>query len=190
MDDLAPVSALDDDAPHAGTFPAAKSSLKWLHRASAILAAGLICGLLAAMFSISAAALLFSTVLSEHIAVAIGICLLGTIALNCLIALFSSCPGMLSVTQEVTVVTLAVIATSIHMAMSGAHAEADILATIIVMIGLATSVTGIALFAMGSFRLGRLIRFIPYPVIAGFLAGMGWLIVTGAPIELLPFEDV
>ncbi|MEM7615703.1 MAG: SulP family inorganic anion transporter, partial [Pseudomonadota bacterium] len=64
--------------------------------------------------------------------------------------------------------------------MSGAHAEADILATIIVMIGLATSVTGIALFAMGSFRLGRLIRFIPYPVIAGFLAGMGWLIVTGA----------
>ena len=50
MDDLAPVSALDDDATHAGTFLAAKSSLKWLHRASAILAAGLICGLLAAMF--------------------------------------------------------------------------------------------------------------------------------------------
>ncbi|WP_300012302.1 SulP family inorganic anion transporter [uncultured Roseobacter sp.] len=158
---------------------------QWLTDLPAILSAGLICGLLTAMFAISAAALLFSSVLSTHITLAIGICLFGTIVLSLVIALFSSCPGMLSVTQEVTVVTLAVIAASIHGTMFAAHSEADILATIIVMIGLATALTGAALFAMGTFRLGRLIRYIPYPVLAGFLAGMGWLIVSGAMAVVL-----
>ncbi|MEO1159406.1 MAG: SulP family inorganic anion transporter, partial [Pseudomonadota bacterium] len=145
-----------------------------------ILAAGIICGLLAVMFSISAAALLFSGDLSEHVTVAIAVCLFGTIVLSCVIAVFSSCPGMVSVSQEVTVVALSVIAMSIHAAMAGVRSEADIVSTIVVMIGLATSVTGLCLLAMGIFRLGRLIRFIPYPVIGGFLAGMGWLIVVGA----------
>ena len=153
---------------------------QWLTDLPAILSAGLICGLLTAMFAISAAALLFSSVLSAHITLAISICLFGTIVLSVVIALFSSCPGMLSVTQEVTVVTLAVIAASIHSTMFAAHKETEILATIVVMIGLATALTGVTLFAMGAFRLGQLIRFIPYPVLAGFLAGMGWLIVSGA----------
>ncbi|WP_281928001.1 SulP family inorganic anion transporter [Roseibium album] len=179
-----------DDHAHAEAFAEETSSpsvagAHWLTDLLAILSAGLICGVLTAMFAISAAALLFASVLSAHITLAIGICLLGTIVLSVVIALFSSCPGMLSVTQEVTVVTLAVIAASIHGTMSAAHSEAEILATIIVMIGLATTVTGAALLAMGVFRLGRLIRFIPYPVLAGFLAGMGWLIVSGAMAVIL-----
>ncbi|WP_299961635.1 SulP family inorganic anion transporter [uncultured Roseobacter sp.] len=177
-DKTAPAGALHT-APHDAPSPFAART-RWWHHIPAVLAAGLICGLLAAMFSISAAALLFSTVLGEQITLAIGICLFGSIVLSIVIALFSSCPGTVSVTQEVTVVTLAVIAASIHATMFAAHGEAEILATIVVMIGLATSITGLALFVMGTLRLGRLIRFIPYPVIAGFLAGMGWLIVAGA----------
>ncbi|MCV3272091.1 SLC26A/SulP transporter family protein [Roseobacter sinensis] len=171
------------DATHAPAdqeFPTPEAQTHWLRNLPAILSAGLICGVLTAMFAISAAALLFSTVLSTHITLAIGICLFGTIVLSAAIALFSSYPGMVSVTQEVTVVTLAVIAASIYGRMSGTHSEAEIIATVIVMIGMATTLTGVALFAMGKLRLGRLIRFIPYPVLAGFLAGMGWLIVAGA----------
>ncbi|GFE50839.1 sulfate transporter [Roseobacter cerasinus] len=191
MDDHAQAEALGEDArgdlaaserrgPAAQEVIGSASGAQWLSDLPAILSAGLICGMLTAMFAISAAALLFSSVLSSHITLAIGICLFGTIVLSVVIALFSSCPGMLSVTQEVTVVTLAVIAASIHGTMFAAHSEAEILATIVVMIGLATALTGATLFAMGVFRLGRLIRFIPYPVLAGFLAGMGWLIVSGA----------
>ena len=32
---------------------------------------------------------------------------------------------------------------------------------------------------LGTFRLGNLARFIPYPVIGGFLAGTGWLLMKG-----------
>ncbi len=176
-DGIQPVGAhvTDDDGaitPRTGAFG--------VSQVFSVLAAGIICGLLAVMFSVSAAALLFSGELREHITVAIAACLFGTIVLSCVIAVSSSCPGMVSVSQEVTVVALSVIAMSIHATMAGVRSEADIVATIVVMIGLATSVTGLCLLAMGIFRLGRLIRFIPYPVIGGFLAGMGWLIVVGA----------
>jgi SulP family sulfate permease len=33
---------------------------------------------------------------------------------------------------------------------------------------------------LGWFKLGSLIRYIPYPVVGGFLAGTGWLLVSGA----------
>lgn len=43
----------------------------------------------------------------------------------------------------------------------------------------ATLATATALFALGWGRLGKLVRFVPYPVMAGFLASTGWLIITG-----------
>jgi SulP family sulfate permease len=33
---------------------------------------------------------------------------------------------------------------------------------------------------LGRFKLGTLIRYLPYPVVGGFLAGTGWLLVSGA----------
>jgi SulP family sulfate permease len=39
--------------------------------------------------------------------------------------------------------------------------------------------TGLLFILMGQFKLGSLVRFLPYPVIGGFLAGTGWLLVTG-----------
>jgi SulP family sulfate permease len=32
---------------------------------------------------------------------------------------------------------------------------------------------------LGYFKLGRIVRFLPYPIIGGFLAGSGWLLVQG-----------
>ncbi|NIA69918.1 SLC26A/SulP transporter family protein [Pelagibius litoralis] len=146
----------------------------------ASLTAGVICGLLVVVFSISDAALLFNGALSGYVAVGIGLCLFSSAVLAAIIACSSSHPGMIGLSQEVTVVTLAVIAASMHTAMEGLRSEREMLVTIVVAIGLATSFTGLCLLALGVFRLGRLIRFIPYPVIGGFLAGMGWLIVQGA----------
>ncbi len=39
--------------------------------------------------------------------------------------------------------------------------------------------TGVTFLVIGSFRLGNLARFIPYPVVGGFLAGTGWLLFRG-----------
>jgi MFS superfamily sulfate permease-like transporter len=45
---------------------------------------------------------------------------------------------------------------------------------------LSTFLTGAFLYLVGRFRMGRWIRFIPYPVIGGFLAGTGWLLARGS----------
>jgi SulP family sulfate permease len=43
---------------------------------------------------------------------------------------------------------------------------------------IATLMAGVMLFAMGAFRLGRLIEFIPHPVTTGFTAGIATVIAT------------
>jgi SulP family sulfate permease len=47
-------------------------------------------------------------------------------------------------------------------------------------IAVVSVITGVFLFLLGRLRLGNLIRYIPYPVIGGFLAGSGWLLVRGS----------
>ena len=42
-----------------------------------------------------------------------------------------------------------------------------------------TLLTGVTFFVIGTFRLGNLVRFVPYPVVGGFLAGTGWLLAKG-----------
>ncbi len=38
---------------------------------------------------------------------------------------------------------------------------------------------GVVFLWLGSRRRGDLIRFVPYPVVGGFLAGTGWLLFKG-----------
>jgi SulP family sulfate permease len=52
-------------------------------------------------------------------------------------------------------------------------------------LAIATILAGLMLLAMGFFRLGNLIKFIPYPVIAGFTSGIAVIIFTGQIKEFL-----
>lgn len=56
----------------------------------------------------------------------------------------------------------------------------SLLANIGITLVLSALFSGIALVLLGHFRLGRAIRFVPYPVVAGFLAGTGWLLMAGS----------
>lgn len=55
----------------------------------------------------------------------------------------------------------------------------DIFAPVMILIALTTVTTGVFLWIIGAFRLGNAIRYIPYPVIGGFLATTGWLLISG-----------
>ncbi|MCA8971082.1 MAG: C4-dicarboxylic acid transporter DauA [Planctomycetes bacterium] len=55
---------------------------------------------------------------------------------------------------------------------------------------LATLMAGVILTLMGLARLGRLIQFVPYPVVTGFTAGIGLVIATGQVKDLLGLEGV
>ena len=55
----------------------------------------------------------------------------------------------------------------------------DIFLTVVAATLVVTVLCGVVFLVIGRFRLGGLIRFVPYPVVGGFLAGTGWLLFKG-----------
>ena len=51
--------------------------------------------------------------------------------------------------------------------------------TVLVLLVGSTLVTGVVYLVLGFFKLGGFVRFLPYPVLGGFLAGTGWLLTVG-----------
>ncbi|HEX6263822.1 MAG TPA: SulP family inorganic anion transporter, partial [Actinomycetota bacterium] len=74
-------------------------------------------------------------------------------------------------------VLMAIVSTSAVSHATGSPQDVFLSAIAAVMV--ATVVCGVVLLVMGTRRRGDLIRFVPYPVVGGFLAGTGWLLVRG-----------
>lgn len=60
-----------------------------------------------------------------------------------------------------------------------ARSDAVQVGDVFVLLALTTLVTGIAMWAIGHFRLGALVRYMPTTVVGAFIAGTGWLLFKG-----------
>ena len=143
------------------------------------LTSGALIGLTEVIFSLSLGSLIFSGDLAPFLPYGIGIALATATIMLMVTALTSSVPGVMGSTQDTTSVVLAVIAAALIGTLSAAGPQ-EKLATVLVAISITTLLTGLFLLTLGAFRLGKLVRFIPYPVVGGFLAGTGWLLVQGS----------
>ncbi len=144
------------------------------------LTAGLISGMLSVILAISFAALIFSGDLASHVANGIGLALFGALAIGLVVAATSSYPGTIAGTQDSPAAILALVAVAIANGMQTSATPEAIFATVVAAIALTSLLTGAFFLALGRFKLGNLMRFLPYPVVGGFLAGTGWLLVQGA----------
>jgi SulP family sulfate permease len=136
--------------------------------------------LLEIVLAVSFAALIFSGDLNAFVADGIGLALVGAAICGLFVALLSSLPGTVSGNQDVPAAIMATAAAGIVGGMPADASSDEIFATIITAIILTTLLTGAFFWALGRFKLGALVRFLPYPVIGGFLAGTGWLLISGA----------
>ncbi|MBI2584311.1 MAG: SulP family inorganic anion transporter, partial [Rhodospirillales bacterium] len=150
-----------------------------LDRIMPALVAGFVAATVVVIYAVSFAALVFSGSLQPHLGVGIGIALFSAVVVGAAMALGSSYPGAIGTPQDIPAVTLGVIATEIAAAMAGKAAGAEIVATVVAAVALSSLAMGAVFYAFGRFRLGRLIRYIPYPVIGGFLVSVGWFLVRG-----------
>jgi SulP family sulfate permease len=144
------------------------------------LAAGLVTGVIAVTIATAFATLVFAGDLSGHIPRGIGLMLCGTIVIGSLTALLSSLPGLVAGLQDSAVAILALVAASIAQTMPASATPQETFTTIVVAIALASFLTGGTFLLLGQFKLGNLIRFIPYPVVGGLLGGTGLLLALGA----------
>lgn len=143
------------------------------------LSLGLVVGALDIAFEVSFAALIFSGDLSGYMARGIGMTLFAAMVVSLVMAVTSSLPGVVALPQDSPAALLAVAAAAILASMPATATAESTFFTIVATIALASLVSGLFFLLLGQLRQGNLVRYIPYPVIGGFLAGTGWLLFNG-----------
>lgn len=142
------------------------------------LAAGLVTGIIGLIRAISYGSLIFSGVLAMHLPTGLGMAVFSTAIVTGLVGITSTLPGMIATPLAAPTAILAIMSAAIAQELAGAE-PAEILSTVLVAIAITALLTGALLLALGVFRQGERIRFIPFPVIGGFMAGTGWLLTKG-----------
>ncbi|MGZ8652770.1 MAG: SLC26A/SulP transporter family protein [Actinomycetota bacterium] len=156
----------------------------------ASLAAGVIIGAVEAVLAIAFAAFVFGGYLVDRLADGIGLYLVAAALTLAILAWRAGRRGVVGSVQDAAAAVLAVVAstTAFKAAEIARVAQAtglhdyeapDVFLTVIAATLVVTVLCGIVFVALGTFRLGNLVRFVPYPVVGGFLAGTGWLLFKG-----------
>lgn len=139
---------------------------------------GLVAATQAIFLQVSLSALIFSGSSHDVAAQGTGLLLFGSLVIVLSLALTSSCPTSIAYVQEAPVSFLGVSVALLSAQMPTASAE-QFFANVVAITLTSTVFTGICFWLLGRFNLGRLVRFIPYPVVGGFLAGTGCFLVNG-----------
>ncbi|XPV76073.1 MAG: SulP family inorganic anion transporter [Desulfovibrio sp.] len=141
------------------------------------LAIGLINGIVCVIVAVSFSAMIFSEALTPLAPRASGLIIFGAFIMNLMMVLFSRIKTNVSLPQDAPAATLTS-AIPIGSALL-VFSPNDAYMTMIGILFLSSLTTGISLWCIGRFKLANLFRFIPYPVVGGFLAGSGWLLCSG-----------
>ena len=150
-------------------------------RIAPTLTAGAVVGVVEVVFASSFAALLFGGRLSERIADGVGLNVGAAALILVVVALQSGRAGVVGSTQDSTAAVLAVVAGGIVARVAD---PTTAFLTVVAVITVSSVLSGAILMLLGTLKLGGLVRFIPYPVVGGFLAGTGWLLAKGS-IEVM-----
>lgn len=132
-------------------------------------------GLDAIGFAIALGSLMFAGELSQGLGMAVTGALVCTILLSLFVGWRSNLKISMACAQDVGA---AILAASLAGAVSSVSPGSK-LATAFAIVAAATLATGVILFATGHFRAGRLVRFFPLEVLAGFMASTGFLLLIG-----------
>jgi sulfate permease, SulP family len=160
-----------------------RGATSWLFTVSA----GLIIGAVEAVLAMAFAALVFGGLLAGRMPDGIGL-YMGAAALT--LAFLAWRAGTRSVVGSVQDAPAAVLGVVAGIAAAKAKDLAtiarqaglkdydapDVFLTVVAATMVLTVLCGIVFLVLGRKRLGSLVRFVPYPVVGGFLAGTGWLL--------------
>ena len=141
------------------------------------LIAGIVNGIIFVVSAMALGALIFTGELSSYLPQGIGILLFGSLIFALFSAVTASYPIIISAPQDIPIAILALMTTTIVATSGSGWSSQEQYEFIFVTIGLSSVLVGLFFYILGKFKLGKLVRFIPFPVVGGFLAGTGWLIV-------------
>lgn len=141
---------------------------------------GAAASVLTVTFGLSYALLIFAGPLSPFLAYGIAATFISSAVLAAIVALGSSLPFAIAAPDSSTAAVTGILAASLVERVVAANPAAPLLSPVLITLGLSTVLTGVALCGLGLTRMGRAIRYVPYPVVGGFLGATGLLILMGA----------
>ena len=130
-------------------------------------------------FGLSYSVLIFSGPLSEYLPYGIAATFIATAIIAIVVALGSTFPIAVGGPETSTAAVTAILATSVVEHITATDPSAHLLGPVPHTLTAATIITGLALCSLGLTRIGRAIRYVPYPVIGGFLGATALLIALG-----------
>lgn len=133
----------------------------------------------------SYAGLIFRGQMAGYFAAGLAIVLVSEIVTILITALFSSDHATQVVPQSPTAVIQGLIAASVIAALPAEMPPETQFATVFLVIALSSVLAGAFVALLGMARAGDLIRYIPYPIVGGFMAGLGWLIFNAGFMVLV-----
>ncbi len=139
--------------------------------------AGMISSIIIIVSAMALSALVFTGELSPYLSQGIGILLLGSLIFALFSSITSRFPTAISAPQDIPIAILALMAANLMSNPALSLDSEEMFQFIFVTIGFTSFLIGIFFYLLGQFKLGKLVRFIPFPVVGGFLVGTGWLIV-------------
>jgi sulfate permease, SulP family len=166
------------EGPTRSKLPGAVAGERMIASAMPMLLGGLLVGCVAVMHAVSYAAIVYSAEMAPHLSQGIGLTLVGTTVTTAVGALSLSYRGTITSPPGVTSVILSLAVAGIAGSWSGPPDA--LFPTVAALVAATTVLTGLATYLFGRFGLGFVARFIPYPVLGGFLAATGYLLVVGA----------
>lgn len=120
------------------------------------------------------ATLLYRNGAVEYVPVGLAMMLLGTALATLIVARFGQQQGVVIGPDESSVIILSGLLSTLPMAGLSAVTQAVYLA---LHLFLTTMLVGLVFIIFGKYRLGKLVRYIPQPVISGFILGSGLLLL-------------
>ena len=136
---------------------------------------GLVCGLLNAVYAVSYVGLAFPGPLAAHLPTVLGLGLLASAIASIVAALVLRYPGSMAVISPEAMLVIG----AVGVGFAEEVAPAQLLPTMLATVTLVTLATAAMLYGTGRARLGYLMHYLPFPVVAGLIGGLGVLLVIG-----------
>jgi SulP family sulfate permease len=141
---------------------------------------GVFSGAMMVIMTVTYASLIFSGELSKFVDHGIALGLTSVIVIGTVLTFFSRSSHLVvqidDDTAPVFALLLAILAASLPTTLSAP----DLLANLLAALFIATLISGITLTIFGIFHFGSFVQFLPYSVMGGYFAAVGWLLLIGA----------
>jgi SulP family sulfate permease len=141
---------------------------------------GTAASVLTVTFGLSYSLLIFAGPLAQYLSYGVATTFITSAVLATVLALRSSFPFAIGAPDTSTAAMTGILASSLVERLEAVNPSAPVLVPVLITLAFASILTGIVLCGFGMTRMGRAIRYVPYPVVGGFLGATGCLILLGA----------